>query len=436
MRNWLNALQVYGHPRVRGMVLLGFSSGLPLLLLLGTLSFWLREAGVPRAAIGHVSWVALTYGLKWLWAPLLDRVPLPGLTRWLGRRRAWMLLAQMMIALALWGMAHTDPAHDLPGLVHWALWVAFFSATQDVVIDAWRIEAVEMVMQGAMVAAYQVGYRVGMIVAGAGVLWLAAAWSGTHSGYAFLAWQHAYSVMSALMSVGMLATLWISETAWQAPQARTLNARTWMSETFVQPFADFFQRYGRRALLLLSLIAIYRMPDVVLDVMSNAFYVDMGYTKAEVATVTKVFGLLMTLLGAGMGGILIARLGVMRVLLLGALLSMAGNALFVWLSSQGHDVHGLMVTVSVDYLAGGVASSALVAYLSSLTSVTFSATQYALLSSLMLLLPKTLAGFSGAFVEHHGYTTFFITTTTLGVPIIALVWWVWRSELRISRLKE
>ncbi len=215
VRSWLDALEIYGDARVRGMLVLGFSSGLPLLLVLGTLSFWLREAGIARAAIGHVSWVALAYGFKWVWAPLLDRVPVPWLTRRLGRRRAWMLVAQASLAVALWGMAHTDPAQDLPGLVHWALLAAFSAASQDIALDAWRIEAVEVALHGAMAAAYQAGYRIGMIVAGAGVLWLAAWWAGAQQGYTFVPWRNAYSSMAGLMGVGMLATLCVSETPWR-----------------------------------------------------------------------------------------------------------------------------------------------------------------------------------------------------------------------------
>ena len=428
--------QLYGQPRVRGMLVLGFSSGLPLLLVLGTLSFWLREAGINRAAIGHVSWVALAYGLKWLWAPLLDHLRLPGLTHWLGRRRAWLLLTQIFIAAGLLGMAHTDPVLDLPRMVHWAMWVAFFSATQDIALDAWRIEAVDLSLQGVMAAAYQAGYRLGMIVAGAGALGVAAWWTGSQSGYALLPWQHAYLLMACLMGIGVLATFWVGEPAHTKKIVTNLPGypaiRPWLVSTFIAPFADFFRRYGWQALLILGLIAVYRISDVVMGVMSNTFYVDMGYTKAEVATVSKVYGVLMGLLGAGLGGVLVARWGMMRVLLLGAVLSLFGNLLFVWLSGQGHNVPDLIWTVSADNLAGGVAASAFVTYLSSLTNVAYSASQYALLSSVMLLLPKFLAGFSGQFVDAYGYGLFFSATAAMSLPVIVLVLWVMRAKIGVA----
>lgn len=411
------------------MLVLGFSSGLPLLLVLGTLSFWLREAGIDRATIGHMAWVALAYGIKWLWAPLLDRMPIIGLSRKLGRRRAWLLLTQILIAVGLWEMAHTDPALNLKRMLDWALWVAFSSASQDIALDAWRIEAVEPALQGIMAAAYQAGYRMGMIVAGAGVLGLAAWWSHEQPSYVALPWQHAYAVMSGLMLIGIIATLWVSEAPYTAQAHTNLSAHSfpaleWISNTFATPFTEFSRRFGWQTALILSLVAIYRISDVVMGVMSNSFYVDMGYTKAEVAMVSKVFGVIMSLVGAGLGGVLVARMGMMRVLLLGAVLSAGGNLLFVWLSHQGHNVSDLMWTVSADNLAGGVASSAFVAYLSSLTNIDYSASQYALLSSIMLLLPKFLAGFSGQFVDAHGYSIFFSSTASLSIPVILLIIWV------------
>ena len=447
---WLAALKIYSNPRVIGMLFLGFSAGLPLLLILGTLSFWLREAGIDRATIGHLSWVGLAYGFKWVWAPLVDRLSLPLLTRWLGRRRAWLLLSQCVIAAALFGMANTDPALHLEHMVWLALAVAFASATQDIALDAYRIEAVSQEKQGAMAATYQAGYRIAMITAGAGVLWIASAVDSTPGGYNFAPWRFAYLIMAASMIVGIVTTLTIREpeviianaTREQEARARAalirrgysgrlLSVLAWIYGAVLSPFLDFVRRFGWQALLILALIAIYRISDVVMGVMSNPFYVDMGYTKDEVATVSKVYGVIMTIAGAGLGGILTARIGVMRTLFLGALLSAATNLLFVWLTGQGHDVSALVFTVSADNLSAGIASSAFVAYLSGLTNTAYSATQYALFSSVMLLLPKFIAGFSGDFVDAYGYANFFTATAVIGLPVLVLVWLAGRARLHV-----
>lgn len=419
---WIDTLKVYREPATLRMLSLGFSAGLPLLLVLGTLGFWLREAGIDRTTIGYLSWVGLAYGFKWAWAPLVDRLPIPILTRLLGRRRSWLLLAQAGIMLGLFGMASSDPQLALDRIVWCALAVAFCSATQDIALDAFRIESANTERQAALAAAYQTGYRLAMIWAGAGVLWIAARAevAGAVVSYQPGAWQTAYGVMAASMLVGVLTVLLSSEPVRRIlPPAR--NARAWLREVLVEPFADFLRRYRGQALLILALIATYRISDVVMGIMANPFYVDMGYTKDEVAAVTKVFGVIMTLVGAFIGGVLSMRLGVMRVLMLGAVLSAASNLLFAWLGTRGHDLQALIWVVSADNLAGGVASAAFIAYLSSLTNVNYSATQYALFSSMMLLAPKWLAGFSGKFVDAYGYSQFFTSTALLGVPVLLLV---------------
>ena len=418
---WRQTLRVYLEPASLRMLTLGFSAGLPLLLVLGTLSFWLREAGINRTTIGYLSWVGLAYAFKWVWSPLVDRLPLPWLTRRLGRRRSWLLLAQACIALGLLGMGWQDPQQALAPLVGCALLVAFGSATQDIALDAYRIESADMQAQAALAATYQTGYRLAMIWAGAGVLWVAArAEVAGVSGYQPGAWKVAYLVMAASMLVGTLTVLLSREpTPRVFPPAK--NALDWLRSALVEPFADFLSRYRWQAVLILGLISIYRISDVVMGIMANPFYVDMGYTKDEVAAVTKVFGVLMTLLGAFVGGVLSMRLGVMRVLMLGAVLSAASNLLFAWLGTRGHDLTGLVFVISADNLAGGIASAAFIAYLSSLTNVQYSATQYALFSSMMLLAPKWIAGFSGRFVDANGYTEFFIGTAMLGLPVLLLV---------------
>ncbi len=430
--SWLASWRIYVQPASLRMLFLGFAAGLPLLLVLGTLSFRLREAGIDRSTIGYLSWVGLAYAFKWVWAPLVDRLPIPYLTRQLGRRRSWLLLAQAMVIVGLVGMAISDPRQTLGPVVWCALLVAVGSATQDIALDAFRIESAEPTQQAALAASYQTGYRLAMIWAGAGVLWVAAWVQGDNSaGYVQAAWQAAYLVMAASMAVGLFTVL-ISKEPAQAELPPARNAKEWLKGALVEPFADFLKRYRGQAVLILSLIAVYRISDVVMGIMANPFYVDMGYTKAEVASVTKVYGVLMTLLGAFVGGVMALRWGVMRILMLGAIMSALSNLLFAWLSGHGHDVQALILVVSADNLASGIASAAFIAYLSSLTNIQYSATQYALLSSMMLLLPKFIAGFSGDFVNAYGYAHFFNATALLGMPVLVLVALAWRFQAKES----
>lgn len=423
--SWRETLKVYWEPASLRMLSLGFSAGLPLLLVFGTLSFWLREAGIDRSTIGFLSWVGLAYGFKWAWSPLVDRLPIPLLTARLGRRRSWLLLAQATIVSGLLGMAFTDPQRALWPMVFCALAVAFGSATQDIALDAFRIESADAKRQAALAATYQTGYRLAMIWSGAGALWIAARaetalTSSTAGAYQYGAWQTAYLVMAASMLPGFLTVLFSPEPQTLAPPAASTLAQ-WLRGALVDPFADFLRRYRWTALLILALIGTYRVSDVVMGIMANPFYVDMGYTKDEVAAVTKIYGVVMTLVGAFVGGAMALRWGVMRVLMLGAILSALTNLLFAWLSGVGHDVQALVFVISADNLASGIASAAFIAYLSSLTNVTYSATQYALFSSLMLLAPKFIAGFSGHYVDQFGYASFFVATAALGVPVLVLV---------------
>jgi len=425
---WREVWKVYAEAATLRMLLLGFSAGLPLLLVFGTLSFWLREAGIDRTTIGYLSWVGLAYAFKWVWAPLVDRLPIPLLTRLLGRRRSWLLLSQFTIMAALVSMAMTDPRVSLMPVVWCALAVAFGSATQDIALDAYRIESADIERQAALAASYQTGYRIAMIWAGAGALWIAARAEVPNAAlYQHGAWQTAYLVMAASMLLGVFTVLFSPE-----PQARELkpsrNVAEWLRGALVEPFADFLSRYGKQALLILALISVYRISDVVMGIMANPFYVDMGYTKDEVAAVTKIYGVIMTLVGAFVGGALAMRFGVMKVLMLGAVLSAGSNLLFAWLATVGHDVNALIAVISADNLSSGIASAAFIAYLSSLTNINYSATQYALFSSMMLLLPKFLAGYSGRYVDAFGYTHFFTATALLGLPVLLLVWLASRSN--------
>jgi len=418
---------MYTEPASLRMLSLGFSAGLPLLLVFGTLSFWLREAGIDRTTIGFLSWVGLAYAFKWAWSPLVDRLPIPWLTARLGRRRSWLLAAQGLIMAGLVGMALTDPQVALAPVVWCAVAVAIGSATQDIALDAFRIESGDADHQAALAAIYQTGYRLAMIWAGAGALWIAAraqdatAVVGVAPAYQHGPWQVAYLVMACSMLPGVLTVLFSQEPV-PAPLAPSKGLAQWLHGALVAPFADFIGRYRWQAALILALIATYRISDVVMGIMANPFYVDMGFSKDEVAAVSKVYGVVMTLVGAVIGGALALRMGVMRVLMLGAALSAASNLLFAWLSTRGHDVTALVWVVSADNLAGGLATTAFMAYMASLTNVQYSATQYAMFSSMMLLLPKFVAGFSGKYVDAFGYADFFNATAWLGVPVLLLVW--------------
>ena len=440
--DWLHSWKVYAQVPVRRMLLLGFSAGLPLLLVLGTFSFWLREAGIDRQSIGFLSWIGLAYGFKWLWAPLVDRVSVPVLTTLVGRRRSWLLLSQLGVTAGLIGMALSDPKTALFTLVCCAVLTAFSSATQDIVLDAYRIESAEEKLQAALAAAYQTGYRLAMIWAGAGVLWIAARTQGDVTGYLYSAWTVAYLAMAASMLLGMVTVLFSPEPSGlssaqgnneeialaqrlQAERAlapRMARAAAWLHTAVIAPFKEFLQRFGWHALLILALLATYRISDVVMGIMANPFYVDMGYSKEEVASVSKIYGVIMTLLGAALGGVMSLRIGIMRVMFIGAFLSASSNLLFSWLSTRGHDLTGLIAVISADNLSSGIASAAFIAYMSSLTSAGYTATQYALFSSLMALLPKWIAGFSGLAVDKIGYSNFFIGTALMGLPVLLLVW--------------
>ena len=437
-------LTIYLKPVCLRMFFLGFSAGLPLLLVLGTLGFWLREAGIDLKTIGFMSWIGLVYGCKWLWAPLVDNLKIPFLSKKLGQRRGWLVLSQTLLIGSLGAMAFCDPRYHLPALTFFAFLTAFASATQDISLDAYRIESADVNLQGALAATYQTGYRLAMIWAGAGAFALAALFQTTpDSIYDQTGWKAAYLIMAASIGVGLITTLvspppngaeeknkllelqetkeHIEQFCKTHPQLPLKHVFGWISVVCFSPIADFFNRYKWDALFILLLIASYRISDVVMGVMSNPFYRDLGFTKEEVAAVSKIFGVVMTLLGTFIGGVVVFRLGVLKTLFLGATLSAATNLLFACLTGIGHNLVFLIFTVSTDNLSGGLASAAFIAYLSGLTNLRYSATQYAIFSSIMLILPKFLAGFSGVLVEKIGYADFFIFTALLGVPVLILI---------------
>lgn len=483
-RNLRSALSVFADRRTLVMLALGFSSGLPLLLIFDTLSAWLRDAGVTLELIGYFSLATMAYAFKFLWAPLIDRARIPLLSNWLGHRRSWMLLCQGLIMLGLWLVAGSNPATNLGLMALFAVFVGFSSATQDIAIDAWRIEAAELSRQGAMAAAYSWGYRLAMITAGAAPLLLAHAYN----------WNLSYAVMAALMGIGMLAVLaapreaqhqirsinvegvranpamelvewcarfvlllvgallvgsglaanasalhWVlsgfgagglgdaAVTAWRSPSgvwfqflsvlaglaviviaARPIpGLRTrpglYLATALGEPMQDFFRRYHGTAATILALICLYRISDFVLNIM-NPFYLDLGFTLVELAEVRKIFGVVATTFGVFAAGFAVARLGLMSALLIGAFAGPLSNLVFIWLAMQGHSVPALFVAIGVDNTGGGFAGTCLIAYMSSLTTAGFTATQYALFSSLYALPGKLIASQSGRIVESAAHS--------------------------------
>lgn len=487
------------------MLFLGFSAGIPILLIFGTLSLWLREAGVSRSTATYFSWAILGYSFKFVWAPLVDRLPLPLLTRWLGRRRGWILLSQLTVIGSIVLMAFTDPQSGLTAMAIAAVCLGFSSATQDIVIDAYRIESAEPRLQAMLSSTYIAGYRIGMIVAGAMALFLADSFGSTKEAYSYLAWQKTYLIMACVMLVGVFTTLLIREpdhddknveyqtrdhiqflvvftlsvasfvtVLWFIPTTPILfeggaqllvkfiygtvglalalaiafscaracaalnmvNAKM-VDEGYRQPVVDFFARYGKLAIWVLLLVGFYRISDIVLGVITNVFYQDMGYTKTEIASISKVFGVIMTITGSFMGGLVAIRIGVMKALQIAAILVVITNLLFCWLTQVGADHTDialslpfigdlafpveLAMVITIDNLVQGLSLAAFIAWLSSLTNVSFTATQYAIFSSLMTLLPKVIGGFSGTYVDAFGYTNFFLFASAIGLPIIALI---------------
>lgn len=481
------------------MLVLGFSAGLPILLIFSTLSLWLSEAGVAKSAVTFFGWAALGYSFKFVWAPLVDQLELPFLSRWLGRRRAWLLLSQFMVIASIVGMALIDPTagNGLTAMALAAVALGFSSATQDIVIDAFRIEAANKEVQALLASTYIAGYRLGMMIAGAGALYFAA-WGGTtKANYIYEAWRDSYFYMAAFMLIGVAATLMVREPKYSVPaEQRPLNEQlrfvllfllmvlafiglyvvssdvvsslkealkpgnrggdavvstvveslrlfaafasaalcawvlvrakavplTLVQVGYINPVVDFFQRYGKAAWIVLSLVGFYKLSDIVMGAVANIFYADMGYDKETIASVTKVFGLWVTIFGGFAGGLLCLKYGVMRMMFIGAILTAGTNVLFMLLAGSEPSTAWLAVVISADNFSAGLASAAFIAYLSSLTNVSFTAVQYALFSSLMTLFPKLLSGYSGSMVEEMGYANFFLGTALLGIPVLYLVY--------------
>ncbi|MEQ5801888.1 MFS transporter [Halomonas sp. H10-9-1] len=437
-RSWQASLAIYLRAPVITMLFLGFSAGLPFLLVFSTLSAWLRSDGVEVAAIGFFAWIGMLYSIKFFWAPVVDRLPLPLLTRRLGQRRGWMLLAQAMIVAGLVGLAGVDPLGQLPLVAAFALLVAFGSATQDIAIDAFRIESAPEDIQAAMASTYIIGYRGGLLAAGAGALYVAS----------WLSWEAAYLTMAALVGIGVITVLvrpeperlsltsqliheprvraFLRASRGQPRLLRRLGA--WATGAIVCPFTDFFTRYRRKALWLLLFVAVFRISDLAMASMANPLYIDLGFTLTEIANVTNAFGIAMSIAGGMLGGLLVARYGIGPILVLGATAAALTNLLFSALALTGQSLPLLVMAIVGDNLANGLASAVFIAFLSSLTSRAYTATQYALFSSLMTLPGKFLSGFGGLVVEVEGYATFFMISACMGIPAVLLAVWISRDR--------
>ncbi|MEL7029564.1 MAG: AmpG family muropeptide MFS transporter [Pseudomonadota bacterium] len=419
------AIRAYWKPRIALMLMLGFSAGLPFLLVFQTLSAWLTQAGVSRTEIGFFSWVGLAYAFKFLWAPVLDHVRIPWLSERLGRRRSWMLLAQAFVALGIILVATSNPAENLWGVAAFAVLIAFSSATQDIAIDAWRIEAAPDSEQGNMAAVYQLGYRLAIMASGGGALIIADA----------VNWNTAYLAMAALMGVGAAAALLAPEPERAETDEPPTFSLAFARDAVISPFLDFLNRYGATALLILALIGTYRIPDFVMGVMARPFYLDVGFTLSEVGTISGVYGIWITIFGAFVGGLAVTGLGLRNALLIGAVIGSATNLIYIWLDALGPEQWGLIVAISAENLAGGFAGTALIAYMSSLTNTAFTATQYALFSSFYALPAKFMGGFSGLVVDAAGYPTFFLITALTGVPAILLILASTRERLAVNETR-
>ena len=500
MTNWQQSIRAFLHPRVITMLFFGFSAGIPLLLIFSSLGLWLREAGLERSAVTYFSWAALGYSFKFVWAPIVDFLPLPFLSQYLGRRRSWILVSQIAIIISISLMAMTDPSTgdlQLKMMAFAAIALGFSSATQDIVIDAYRIESAPPDLQALMSSTYIAGYRIGMLISGAGSLLLASLFGSEIHSYNYDAWKFTYLFMGFFMLIGIITTLIVNEPKeYKVIEKKYSNytyirfflifvvailsfigvfllssevsihlkntiqtivinqnlsnfivelLRLFLSliaalsvtiisikinfvnkqvfmESYISPLIDFFQRYGLKlALLLLVLICLYRISDIMLGVISNIFYQDLGFSKIEIASIVKTFGLIMTIIGGFLGGILSLRFGIMKILYVGALLTVATNLLFMLLSVYGYNISLLYFVISADNLSAGIASAAFVAFLSRLTNVSYTAMQYAIFSSLMTLIPKITGGYSGSIVENIGYTNFFFIASLLGIPVLLVM---------------
>lgn len=413
-RNWREAIAVYTQPRVLQVLALGFASGLPLLLTYSTLQAWLATVGVRRSALGAIALVGTSYSFKFLWAPLIDRVP-PPLP--LGRRRGWGITIQLLLIAAILALASSDPKHNLPRMAVLAVVVAFLSASQDIVIDAWRVESLTIEQQAPGAAMVQSGYRIAMLVSGAGALFIASS----------AGWHAAYATMAALLGVGLLVFVFGPEP--KVPAERSYVAQSmWQTmlhalyKAVIEPFRDFMTR--RLWLVILLAIFLYKMGEAMAGVMSTPLYISLGFTLPEIATASKIFGFFSIVTGALIGGVVTTKFGIRRSLIMCGILQSIGNLFFVLQATGGHRVGYLALCVTAENLTGAMAGTALITWLSSLCSPAFTATQFALLSSLASLSRTVIASSGGVLSERLGWVTFFVLTSVVGLPALLLIAWI------------
>ena len=406
--------------RIRSMLGLGFSSGIPFLLVYVTQSAWLSEAKVPIEILGLMSELTLAYKFKFVWAPFLDQYDAPLFSRWLGRRRGWIVTSQIGVALALAGIAFGNPAHWLAWTIVFSLALGFAGATQDIVIDGWRITVAPAERAGLMSSWSEIGWRIGNLVSGAGALYLADAYG----------WRAAYLCMGACMAPGMIAALAAPEPPSDLKAHRVPGN---FVETIWAPIKELVIRLGPMGIPILLLVAGFRMPGYVSSAMAMPLFKHLHYSDSDIATVTKIFGFWVALGGTFLAGLVITRIGLMATLLIGTVFASASHLALAYLAAKGghgHEFWLFATTVSIDSFAYAFASIVLITYMSTLTATEHAASQYALLTSLCALPGSFLAGGSGFLIERLGFTNFFVATSLIGVPVALLAWYVWRRHLR------
>jgi len=477
-------LSIFLERKIIKMLFLGFSSGLPILLVFSTLSVWLVRAGIDRSTVTLFSWAGFAYAFKYLWSPIVDNFKIPFFKN-LGHRRSWLLFAQLMIILSLVAISFTDPSKSLIPISITITFLAIFSATQDIVIDAYRIESAPQNLQGPLSSMYIAGYRLAMLVGGAGSLWIASYLGGET--YNQTVWKVVYLSMAILMTTGMITTILSKEPRIKKKKFLKVNEHTKFlfvfiialigfiylyniienpfltneiikkfifsiirislcfifsgliislsininfiskkktSKIYIEPLTNFTNRYGKFATSIILLIGLYRIADIVMGVVANVFYLEKGFDIKEIATYSKFFGVFATILGGFFGGFFSLKFGTMKSLFLGALVAAGSNLLFAWLAVSSASIKLLIIVITADNISSGFAGAAFVVYLSSLTSIKFTATQYALFSSIMLFIPKLIAGYSGSWVDVIGYANFFSVTALMGVPVLILIIWL------------
>lgn len=418
IRRFLDDFRVYADRRLVFVFLMGFGSGLPLLLTGATLSIWLTEIGIGLTTVGLFALAGTPYTLKFIWAPIVDRVKIPYLSDRLGRRRSWMLVFQLALLFSIAGLALSNPESTPEVTAVFALAVAFFSASQDIVIDAYRIEILDADQQGAGAAMTQAGYRTGLITAGAGALYLASATD----------WSITYGIMSALVILAIIVTLRSPLPAIEAVGSKATAELNWFRSALIDPFAEFINRSNpKTAFTILLFVMLYKFGDSFLGVMANPFYIKIGFTKIEIANVSKIFGIAAFVSGVFIGGIFVKTLGVLRSLVLGGILQMLSNLMFAAQAAVGPKISFLFLTIGIENVCGGIGSSAFVAYLSLLCNTSYTGTQFALFTSLMAVGRTWLSALSGWVADHTDWVSFFIISTFMALPGLALLVWMIRN---------